>query len=271
MPTLASTGKLIPKSIIRHRPIGENMPFPIKAAPRSSTRTRVNYVRPITAQIPTTEQVVEWKRATKELAKSPSSQPQPVKTKQSKTTRAVSGTSTFPAQKKRQATAQSEAHQAVSYQGSHPLLYLGSGMLLTILLWFVLSSVCAWLNTTYNDLLYGRPRTFQTDAWVGHNEQNGSPSHFIALNLNRHIQVIEISGGDAAHTHIYTGPQLYGTTDDLIPITLAFRDVNGDHKPDMIILFQGNHTVFLNDQGTFRAPKGDEREKIEQFLHQHPV
>ena len=32
-------------------------------------------------------------------------------------------------------------------------------------------------------------------------------------------------------------PQLYGTGADLVPVTLKFEDVNGDHLPDMIVMF----------------------------------
>jgi hypothetical protein len=139
-------------------------------------------------------------------------------------------------------------------------------MIVMLLLWTVLSAIFGWVTTVLDDIHYGRPRTFQTDAWVGHNEQTGIPSHFIAINLNRHLEIIEIAGGDAAHTHIYTGPQLYGANDDLAPVTLKFIDVNGDHKPDMLVSFQGSRLVFINDQGGFRPLLPSERAPVEQFL-----
>ena len=149
---------------------------------------------------------------------------------------------------------------------AHPLLYLGIGMLAMLVLWTLLSAALGWFNTTLDDMRYGRPRTFQTNAWVGHNEQTGVPSHFIAMNLNGHIEIIEISGGDAAHTHVYVGPQLYGKSSDLVPVTLRFVDVNGDGKPDMVVNFQGSRTVFINDQGAFRPILPGERQQVEQFL-----
>jgi hypothetical protein len=147
----------------------------------------------------------------------------------------------------------------------HPLLYLGVGMLAMLLLWVLLTAFIGWFNTTLDDLHYGRPRTFQTDAYVGHNE-NGVPSHFIAINLNRHIEVIELPGGDATHARIYLGPQLYGSSDDLVPVTLKFIDVNNDHKPDMIVSFQDSRIVFINDQGGFRPLLASERDQVEQTL-----
>jgi hypothetical protein len=149
---------------------------------------------------------------------------------------------------------------------AHPLLYLGIGMLAMLVLWTLLSAALGWFNTTLDDIRYGRPRTVQADAWVGHNEQIGVPSHFIAMNLNGHIEIIEISGGDAAHTHVYVGPQLYGKGNDLVPVTLQFVDVNGDGKPDMVVNFQGSRTVFINDQGAFRPIMPAERQQVEQYL-----
>jgi len=148
----------------------------------------------------------------------------------------------------------------------HPLFFLGVGMLATLALIAVLSIVTTWFTTTLDDLRYGRPRTFQIDAYVGHNESPGIPSHFLAINLHGRIEVIELSGGDASHARIYIGPQLYGSDADLIPVTLSFIDVNSDHKPDMFINFQGTQVVFINDQGGFRPLRPQEREGVEHFL-----
>jgi hypothetical protein len=149
---------------------------------------------------------------------------------------------------------------------AHPVLYLGLGMLTMLVLWTVLTGLYGWCVTTLDDLKYGRPRTFQTDAWVGHNEQTGSPSHFIAMNLHGHVEIIEITGSDPAHTHIYNGPQLYGTDSDLAPVTLNFVDVNGDHKLDMIVTFQGSRIIFINNGDTFRPMLPTERPLVEQAL-----
>ena len=141
----------------------------------------------------------------------------------------------------------------------HPLFFLGVGMLATLALIAVLSIITTWFATTLDDLRYGRPRTFQVDAYVGHNESQGMPSHFLATNLHGRIEIIELPGGDASHARIYIGPQLYGADADLIPVTLSFIDVNSDHKPDMVITFQGTQVVFINDQGGFRPLRPEER------------
>jgi hypothetical protein len=133
-----------------------------------------------------------------------------------------------------------------------PILAIIVGMLLMALLAFVLSSLGSWWQVHQDDATYGRPRTFQMDAVVGHNDSAANPSHFIFLNLNRHVEIIELPGGDGTHAHIYIGPTLFGDGQDLTPITGEFRDVNGDGKPDMIVHIQDQRLVFINDGTQFR-------------------
>jgi hypothetical protein len=152
---------------------------------------------------------------------------------------------------------------------AHPLLLLGLGMILMLILWTLLTIVVSWWNTTWDDLHYGRPRTFQVDAVVGQNDSPANPSHFIALNLNGRIEVIEFPGGDASTARIYIGPQLYGNGQQLIPVTLSFVDVNSDHHPDMLIHFQDTNIVYVNDQGGFRPANASEIQAVQQYLKQH--
>jgi hypothetical protein len=162
---------------------------------------------------------------------------------------------------------------------AHPLLLLGIGMIFMLVLWTILTLVANWWNTTWDDLHYGRPRTFQTDAVVGHNDSSSSPSHFIAFNLEGHIEVVELPGGDASKARIYIGPQLYGNGDDLIPVTLSFVDVNGNHQPDMIVHvhYKGwlgfsdseQQLVYINGHGGFRPATSSELQFVEHYLKQH--
>jgi hypothetical protein len=144
----------------------------------------------------------------------------------------------------------------------HPLLYLGVGMLAMAALFLLLSSAGAWIQTTKDDLTYGRPRTFQTDAVVGHNDSSTNPSHFIAINLNRHVQVIEIPGGDSTKERTFSITTLFGDGQDLTAVTLSFRDVNGDGKPDMLIHIDNQTLVMINDNGTFRPAKPGEIKEL---------
>ena len=140
----------------------------------------------------------------------------------------------------------------------HPLLYLGVGMVAMAALFLLLSSAGTWIQTTKNDLTYGRPRTFNIDAVVGHNDSAANPTHFIAINLNRHVEVIEQPGGDASKMKVYQITTLFGDGEDLTPVTLSFRDLTGNGKLDMLIHIQDQTLVMINENGTFRPAKPGE-------------
>lgn len=161
----------------------------------------------------------------------------------------------------------------------HPLVYLGVGMIAMFALLWLLSLAVSWWNSTMDDLHYGRPRTFQVDAVVGHDDSTATPSHFLALNYNGRVEVIEFPAGDASRARIYIGPQLYGAGADLVPVTLSFVDVRGNHLPDMLVHlhYRGwlgfadteQQLVYVNEQGGFRPARPDELPAIERSLHQH--
>jgi hypothetical protein len=137
----------------------------------------------------------------------------------------------------------------------HWLLWVGIGMFIMLLGWFLLTMLQTWWTDQQNTWSYGYPRTYQTDAVVGHSDSADHPSHFIAINLNGHVEVIEFPGGDATHAKIYIGPPLIGDNASLIPVTVSFKDVNGDGKPDMLIHVQDQTLVFLNTGRQFQSPK----------------
>lgn len=134
-----------------------------------------------------------------------------------------------------------------------PLVPLLVGMVITILLVMTMSAVGSWWHAYQDDLHYGRPRTSQLDAVVGHGDSVEHPTHFLFINLNRHVLIIEIPGGDASHTRIFTGPILFGDGQELTPVTGEVRDVNGDGKPDLILHIQDQQIVLLNDGTTFHS------------------
>lgn len=136
----------------------------------------------------------------------------------------------------------------------HWMLYVGVGMIAALALWVIASSLLAWGTAKYNDIVYGNPRTFQTDVVVGHNgDSQAHPSHFIALNLHGQVIVIELPAGDPTKSIDYIGPDLIATGDELIPVTLSFSDVNKDGKPDMIIHIQDKKVIFCNNGTKFAA------------------
>ncbi len=135
----------------------------------------------------------------------------------------------------------------------HWLVWVGLAMLVMLVGWYALTALGTWWQTTQDDWHYGRPRTFQIDANVGHGTTQNPMSHFIALNLDRHIEVIEIPGDDASKSRIYLGPTLIGPGEDLTPVTLSFADVNGDGKLAMIIHVSDSQYIFLNTGTGFKA------------------
>ncbi|GHO67595.1 hypothetical protein KSC_064870 [Ktedonobacter sp. SOSP1-52] len=104
-----------------------------------------------------------------------------------------------------------------------------------------------------DDLHYGRPRTYQIDAVVGHNHDTSvTPSHFIVLNLHRQITVIEMPAGDPSKTHVYkTGIALLGSGQDLTPAQVTFKDLDGDGKPDMIVTVGEQSIAYKNENDVF--------------------
>ncbi|TMC44970.1 MAG: hypothetical protein E6J31_01095 [Chloroflexi bacterium] len=142
----------------------------------------------------------------------------------------------------------------------HWLLPVGIGMIAMLVLWELGSLALAWGMQRYDDIRYGIPRTYQTDAVVGHGGDNAQrPSHFIAVNLNRQAIVVEFPAGSQSGALSYVVPYyILGPGGDLTPITLEFRDVTADGKPDMIIHMhlpsQDQTYVFINAGTKFRAP-----------------
>lgn len=124
--------------------------------------------------------------------------------------------------------------------------------------WVAFGALGNWWTTQQDDWHYGRPRTFQVDAVVGHNDSVANPSHFIAINLDRHVLIFELPGEDSSKTVIYTGPTLLGDGQDLTPVMLSFRDLKGDGKMDMLIHIADQTIVFINENGKFRPAKAGE-------------
>jgi hypothetical protein len=141
----------------------------------------------------------------------------------------------------------------------HPLLFVGLGLFVMVIGYLLFGAVSSWWQSTVDGWHYGYPRTYQTDAVVGHHDSPANPSHFIAINLHSHIEVIEFPGGDVTHARVYLGPTLIGPGEDLAPVTLSFKDVNGDGKPDMIVSVGGSIVVFINENGQFRPLKPGEQ------------
>lgn len=141
-------------------------------------------------------------------------------------------------------------------QGKHPLFY--SGLFLVILVGFLIAStfIPPALQKWSDDRTYGYPRTYQTDANVGH----GGMEHFLALNNHGTIEVLEIpsSPSPTNQPHLYIIVRLSNQGADLVPATVSFPDINSDGRPDMqvTVLDGSNPSVWiLFNNGTTFVPK----------------
>jgi hypothetical protein len=103
-----------------------------------------------------------------------------------------------------------------------------------------------------DDVAYGYPRTYQTDAAVSHGDRAHPMSHFLALNLHGVIEVMEIPGDPERHQpYLYLIIRLALDGADLVPATLSFRDMNGDGKPDLLVFVNGTFWVWFNNGTRF--------------------
>jgi len=146
--------------------------------------------------------------------------------------------------------------EELPWQGKHPLFYIGICLVIMTLFLTGFVLIPPALQKWSDDRVYGYPRTFQVDANVGHGDSNFPVSHFIALNLNGRIEVIEIPQGDAEklQPHLYLIARLAMQGSDLVPVTVSFGDMNGDGKPDMLVTFNGTQWIWFNN-GTQFVPK----------------
>src|SRR5205085_7084795 len=107
-----------------------------------------------------------------------------------------------------------------------------AGIIFTIMLvgWLLFTALAGFIQTKMNDITYGTPRTYQVDQDVGH---YGRLSHFICLNLNGYVEVIETQKGHPEASKIY--PIVSLPEDQAsVPITITFQDINGDGKLDAL-------------------------------------
>jgi hypothetical protein len=134
------------------------------------------------------------------------------------------------------------------------LLFLGVLILVMLVGWTLLTVLISWWGGVQDDWHYGRPRVERVTAVVGHGDSSAHPSLFFAINDGGQAQVIECPAGDCSHAKVYVPPLLIAGDQGLTPVTLTFKDVNGDGLPDLLIHVGEQTSVYLNDHGAFRPP-----------------
>ena len=128
------------------------------------------------------------------------------------------------------------------------VFWIGAVMMLAVYLLYAWGS--AWWSNHQLYATYGFPRTYQTDAVVGHSDSPAHPSHFIFLNLNAHVLIIELPGGDPNKAKMYSGPIIFDDNPTSVPVTGEFKDV-GNGRMDMIVQIGHEQIIYLNDGKQF--------------------
>lgn len=154
------------------------------------------------------------------------------------------------------------AHRRTIWAAFRRLNHIVHVVMLTLAIlasYVLVSTVVAWGRVWLDDLHYGRPRTTHLRGFVGHAEERGQPTHFIAVNLQRQVVVLELPGGDPGKVRSLPGPYLFGADEDLTPVSIALNDVDRDGYNDLLINVRDEQVVYLNKDGTFRLPSPEEQ------------
>lgn len=146
------------------------------------------------------------------------------------------------------------------------VIFVALGAVALLAAYLLVSTAAAFVGTKLDDIAYTETRTTNLDAYVGHNETPGNPTHFTAQNIRGQIAIIEYPGGDPSKAVAITGPYLFGKGEDKVPVTISVADINGDGKPDLLVTAKGAQTAYINDGNSFRAMKPEERAAIEKAM-----
>ena len=164
----------------------------------------------------------------------------------------------------RAGSSQPRASIAVPPISFHSIAYIVTGLLALLAIYAIMGNVMGWGRSRLDDFRYGTTRTFQTDEIVGHDDGAGTPTHFIAMNLNRQVVVIEVPGGDPSKIRTLTGPYLFGAGEDKTPVLLRFEDLNHDGSKDLIVNVKNEEIVYLNKGSDFQPISPEERVQLTQ-------
>lgn len=145
---------------------------------------------------------------------------------------------------------------------AHALLYGAALILGSLAVYALIGALIGRINVLIDDIRYGYPRTMHIQAFVGHGEESGQPTHLIAMNLDRQVVVLELPGGDPAQVRSITGPYLFGADEHLTPVIIGVSDVDGDTLPDLLLDVRRERIVYLNRDGGFRLPTPEEQARL---------
>lgn len=150
-------------------------------------------------------------------------------------------------------------------RGAGSVAYGITFVLAALAIYVLVGAVVDWGRIRLDDLRYGRPRTTHLEGYVGHaGEIEGRPTRFIGLNIDRQVIVLELPGGDSTQVRSIPGPYLFGANEDLTPVLLSLRDMDGDGLEELIINVRNEQIVYLNRDGGFRLPTPEEQSRLVQ-------
>jgi len=145
---------------------------------------------------------------------------------------------------------------------AHATLYGMALVLGALAVYALIGALIGRVNLLIDDVRYGYPRTMHVQAFVGHDEEAGQPTHLIAMNLDRQVVVLELPGGDPSRVRTITGPYLFGADEHLTPVIIDVSDVDGDTLPDLLLDIRRERIVYLNRDGSFRLPTPEEQARL---------
>jgi hypothetical protein len=123
--------------------------------------------------------------------------------------------------------------------------WLCIGIIVMVGGWWLFSTVANWWTNWQNDLHYGNPRTYQTDQFVGQGDSPTMPDHFLAVNLNGRVVVVQLNLQHPNLDHTYG----ITTTDPKTPVSITFRPSGNTLAMYVLIETSTPYTVELVSDG----------------------
>jgi hypothetical protein len=143
--------------------------------------------------------------------------------------------------------------------GVNSMMYLITGLLALLALYAVMGNVVELgAGTSRRSAVRHNAHLSHAQAVVGSDDSPVTPSHFVAMNLNRQVVIFHIPGGDSAKTRVITGPYLFGAGEDKTPVLLDFVDLNNDGALDMRVMIKNEAIVYLNRGGNLEPISAEE-------------
>jgi hypothetical protein len=130
----------------------------------------------------------------------------------------------------------------------HWLFYVGLVVSIMLAGWLLFSMLGSWIQSKIDDFTYGYPRTYQLDQDVGH---FGRVSHFLCINLNGEIEIIETQKGHPEVAKIYVVVVL-PQDQARLPVTLSFQNIKGYGSLDAIVHYGSAEIPLYNNGTTFQ-------------------